>query len=81
MKDTEIQRLRRELAELSLVAHAAWHMLDESGEYEDDDGLKVVSTADWEALAAALDVAGWHEDFHGEHHESIVRAAEQELSE
>jgi hypothetical protein len=44
------------------VAHAAWHMLDQAGEFAGDDGLMVVSRADWRRLSGALDAAGWSPD-------------------
>jgi len=54
--------LRDEVPLLREVAHAAWHMLDESGEYPDDDGLRIVSALDWQRLSDALDAAGWSDD-------------------
>ena len=54
--------LRDEVPLLLEVAHAAWHMLDEGGDYPDDEGLRVVSALDWQRLSDALDAAGWSPD-------------------
>jgi hypothetical protein len=54
--------LADEVRLLRAVAHAAWHMLDEGGEH--DEGLHVVSSADWQTLSDALDTAGWAVDPH-----------------
>lgn len=52
------------------VAHAAWHLMDDSGEDEDDDGLRIHSALDGDRLSAALDAleaSGWTP--HPEDHE------------
>lgn len=54
--------LQDEVPLLREVAHAAWHLLDESGEYPGDDGLYVVTAVDWQRLSDALDAAGWSAD-------------------
>lgn len=54
--------LADEVALLRQVAHTAWHLLDEGGEQEGEDGLYVVSALDWCRLAEALDAAGWSAD-------------------
>lgn len=54
--------LRDEVPLLREVAHAAWHLLDESGEYPDDPGLYIISATDWKRLGDALDAAGWSAD-------------------
>lgn len=68
-----------EVALLREVAHASWHMLDESGE-SDTDGLLYVSRVDWQRVADALDAVGWTAEMDGEEHESWItlRAALQE---
>lgn len=47
-----------EIQQLRAVAHAAWHLLDEGGE-TDDEGVHVVSSLDFQRLSDALDDAGW----------------------
>lgn len=54
------------IAHLERVAHAAWHLLDDSGE-SDDEGIHIHSSLHSERLSAALDTLeanGWkaHDD-------------------
>lgn len=47
---------------LDAVAHAAWHLMDESGEMEDDPALHIHSALEAERLSGALDAleaSGW----------------------
>lgn len=51
-----------ELQALLAVAHAAWHLLDDSGEIEGEDGLRIHSALQGDRLSEALDTleaTGW----------------------
>lgn len=50
---------------LQEVAHAAWHLLDESGE-SDTEGLLYVAARDHQRLSDALDAAGWTAESHAD---------------